>query len=126
MYGPQYYYILDSCISSESKACQGRTAVTVPTGSYNVFCDFAQDPDKCSGNPVCTINRGGIECTGWKACSSSAYKTITVAVPVEPTLRPGEPTRTPTPTGQQAHDGAFGIDSFNPCDLGLPCATPAQ
>lgn len=69
----RYYYLITSasCSTSSSTTCIDEAQLAgLALGNYYVHCDMPDDPQSCSGNPVCTYNgMGGIEaCTGYYDC----------------------------------------------------------
>lgn len=100
----QYFYRFDGaeCTSSNYATCSKTTTISLPTaGDYRFSCDVSTDPNKCSGNPFCTINGGTNNCSGWASCSGNDFKALTVTAV------------TPTPTSISTnvngyHDGNSG------------------
>lgn len=46
-------------------------------GSYKVFCDIEQEPNKCSSNPFCS-SLSPVECAGWADCGASGRADLMV------------------------------------------------
>lgn len=124
VYSGQYYYLIDSCESTDGNPCQGTKTITLPKGSFSLFCDLPFQPNRCSGNPVCTYNGGSVTCTDWKSCSGSDHRIIQISSN-QPSGTPSSGTTgTVTPIPGTEGSGGIGASTFQPCDLGLSCITP--
>lgn len=99
--GRYYYAVTPSpCQTSANNTCNRSIQVfSIPAGTYRVFCDVAQQPNRCSGNPNCQSNGGSIDCAaiGYTSCSDTDMKTVTVS---------GK-------TGDVTKDGKVDIFDFN-------------
>lgn len=87
-FGDRFYYKYTTppCQVANNSSCS--KSITLPDlgeGKYHVFCDVAQLPSACSGNPNCDINGGPFACSssGWASCSNndSAVFTVQSALP---------------------------------------------
>jgi len=91
IYGGSTNAELDRCTSPDCSAST-TTDATLPVGSYLVHCDQPDSPNRCSGNPYCTINGGSTDCGSWNSCSDSDFGQFTVnPVQVVPTPTPPSP-----------------------------------
>lgn len=77
----------------------GSVSVSLPVGSYQLHCGYHDDPMKCSGNPQCTYEGGGMPCTGYsRSCGNKdTDHTLFQFTAVIPSITP-TPTSTTRPT----------------------------
>lgn len=87
--GGRHYRTISSSCTSNAQNCQVTIPNDLPPASYNVFCQIVppdNEPNKCSGNPVCgttttgqdVFTSGPCAVDKWRSCSLEDTKTFTV------------------------------------------------
>lgn len=84
--GTNYYLFADPvCQTKNNQECSDQITITaLPTGKYQVFCDLAEAPNSCSGNPNCPYKDGSSPCEGFVACSTTDSVTFDVTTSIVP------------------------------------------